>query len=169
MSKVRFLVFALLLGISSAAGASPVRQPNSNALGFMLGGPTGIGFKHWFGGSDAFDLGVGAGPGLRVHADYLWGIAQLLSNTSDMQLDFYLGAGGVLGFGGYGWCGWYDGRRGHYCHDDAYIGARIPIGLDMGLRRAPLSFGLEVAPGLAISPHGAGSLVDAFLFARVKL
>jgi len=167
--KVRVLLFAALLGVSSTAGAAPVRQPSSNALGFMLGGPTGISFKHWFGGSDAFDVGVGAGPGLRVHADYLWGIAQLLTNTSDMHLDFYVGAGGVLGFGGYGWCGWYDGRRGHYCADDAYLGARIPVGLDLGLRRAPITFGLEVAPGLAISPHRAGPLVDAFLYGRVRL
>ncbi|HWV38228.1 MAG TPA: hypothetical protein VN033_07085 [Vulgatibacter sp.] len=167
MKKARMLFLALLLGASSAAEAAPVRQPSVNALGFMLGGPTGISFKHWFGGSDAFDVGVGAGPGLRLHADYLWGIAQLLSNTSDMHLDFYVGAGGVVGLGGHGWCGWYEGRG--RCANGAYLGARVPVGLDLGLRRAPVNFGFELAPGVAISSHRAGGLVDAFLFGRVRL
>ncbi|HEY0838889.1 MAG TPA: hypothetical protein VGD74_01760 [Vulgatibacter sp.] len=167
--KFRVLLFALVLGAASAAGAAPVRQPNSNAIGFMLGGPTGLNFKHWFGGSDAFDVGLGAGPGLRLHADYLWGISQLLSNTSDMQLDFYVGAGGMFGFGGYGWCGWYDRRGGYYCRESAYLGGRVPLGLDMRLRRAPLSFGLEIAPGIVVSRWGGDGLVDAFLFARVHL
>ncbi|AKU91492.1 hypothetical protein [Vulgatibacter incomptus] len=164
-------VFTLGAAFAAPAQAAPVRQPNAWGLGFMLGSPTGITAKHWLGGSDAIDIGVGAGPGFRVHADYLWGVAQLLNNTSDLHLDFYIGAGGLLGVAR-GWCSWYDDHHRRYrsfCNDGGFLGVRVPVGLDFVLRRAPISLGIEIAPGIVVSPHDADALVDAFFFARVKL
>lgn len=169
--KFRIIAFALALGIATSAGAA-VRHPSNNGLGIMLGSPSGLTFKHYFGGSNAFDIGFGVGPGVRLHADYLWGLAEL-ARGSDATLDFYVGAGGLVGVGN-GWCSWYD--HGHdrwhhddgFCHDDeVFFGARVPVGLDLSLRKAPLSFGLELAPGLVVSPHDADALIDAFFFARV--
>lgn len=164
----RILFFVSILAFSVEAGAAPVRQPSSLGLGFLAGSPTALSLKYWLGGSDAIDLAVGAGPGLRVHGDYLWGIAQLLPNTRSGQLDLYLGAGAILGTAR-GWCGWYGRGRDRFCHGDPYIGMRVPVGLDFRLRQAPLSFGLEIAPGIAVSSHYAGGLVDAAFFARVVL
>lgn len=159
------LLLALFLLLPWRAEAAPVNHPDRWALGLMLGGPTGISAKHWLGGSDAIDIGLGTGPGLRLHADYLFGLAQLLSNTRDAKMDLYLGVGGVVGVAR-GWCGYYDRRR--YCDGDAFVGARVPIGLDITLRRVPLEFGLEFAPGIWF-PGPAHGLFDAFLFARVLL
>src|SRR5262252_3681043 len=83
---------ALLLSAPSA-NSEPVHQREGWGLGLMLGVPIGLNAKYWLGGPNAFDLAVGGGPGFRVHADYEWGIAQVLKNKSDLTLDLYLGAG----------------------------------------------------------------------------
>ncbi len=167
--KIRYLILPFVLGLALDAGAAPVRQPSSLGLGFMVGSPTGLTGKYWLGGSDAIDAGLGFGPGFRVQASYLWGLAQLLRSTGDAQLDFYVGLGGLVG-SGRGWCGWYDGgRRYAACGGDPYLGARLPVGIDLRLRQAPLSFGFEIAPAIAMGPHGAGGFLDALLFARVVL
>jgi len=167
-SSLLALLVALVLLPASDSRAAPVRQPNSLALGLMIGNPLGISGKFWLGGSDAVDIGVGAGPGLRLQGSYLWGLAQLLSNPRDAQLDFYVGAGALVGGGG-GYCGFY-GRWGyHRCGGGAYVGARIPVGIDLRLREAPLSFALELAPGVALGADRAGALLDGILYARVVL
>jgi hypothetical protein len=134
----------------------------------MLGEPIGLTLKYWTGGANAWDLGFGVGPGLRVHGDYLWGIAQLLSNTSDLTLDLYVGAGPVLGVSR-AWCGtaFHPKRQ---CHDGSwFVGARVPFGLDARLVRAPVSFGIELAPGLWLGRDFVSGLLDVFLFVRILL
>jgi len=161
------LLAALVLSATPVA-AEPVRQPDGWALGLMLGAPSGLTLKHWFGGSNAFDLGIGVGPGIRLHADYLWGISQLLSNKSDLTLDLYIGLGGVVGIPR-GWCGTAF-RPDWGCRTgDIYGGARVPFGLDARLSQAPITFGLEVAPGLWFGDGFVAGLLDAFLFVRFLL
>ena len=158
----------LLLGTASLffgaalSRAEPVSHQESWGLGLMLGSPLGINAKHWLGGANAFDLAVGGGPGLRFHGDYEWGIAQVLKNKSDLTLDLYLGVGGVVGFGS-GLCGYYPDR---FCSSNVYGGARVPFGLDFQLARAPVNFGLELAPGILFGNDGVGALFDVFLFVR---
>ncbi len=47
------------------------------------------------------------------------------------------------------------------CNGDGYIGARIPFVLELW-PRAPLNFGLQIAPGLAFNQNNVTGLVDAF-------
>lgn len=163
--SVLLLTVTLLAATSRRVQAAPVSHPAGVALGLMLGDPTGLTLKQTLGGPDAWDLGLGVGPGLRLHADYLWGIAQLLSNTSTLTLDIYIGAGPVLGIAR-GWCG-SSYNPGHDCGGrGVFLGARVPFGLEARLTRAPVTFGLEIAPGLWFAQDFADGLLDVFLFVR---
>lgn len=130
----------------------------------MLGVPLGLNAKYWLGGPNAFDLALGGGPGFRVHGDYEWGIAQVLKNKSDLTLDLYLGAGGALAIAS-GFCEFYGDR---FCQNRVFVGARVPFGVDARLRKAPVDFGLELAPGIWVGSYVA-ALFDAFLFVRYDL
>ena len=157
-----------VLGNSLPARAEPVSQPTSWGLGLMLGDPTGLTAKYWLGGANALDLGLGVGPGVRLHADFLWGLAQVLPNTSTLTLDLYLGVGPVIGIAR-GWCGRVFSPRDECGDGPLFVGARVPFGLDMRLRRAPVAFGLEIAPGIWLGRSFVSGLLDVFLFVRFVL
>lgn len=162
------LLGAGLLATPAVVRAEPVSQPAGWGLGLMLGAPTGLTVKRWNGGANAWDVGLGVGPGLRLHADYLWGLAQLLSDKSDLTLDLYLGVGPVLG-AARGWCGTAYRPRDKCGDGGLFGGARVPFGLDVRLARAPFTFGLEVAPGVWLSPDFVDGLLDVLLFGRFLL
>jgi hypothetical protein len=155
----------LVLSITLCAGSAFAQtKPVSNnwGLGFMLGWPSGITLKNYVTDRSAWDFGVGVGPGVRLHVDYLGTLVQF-ANTAD----FYLGVGGVLVIGN-GWCGrTYD--PGHACSNDdtVYGGLRVPIGLDIRPADGPISLGVEVAPGLWFGQDVLATLLDAYFFLRV--
>jgi hypothetical protein len=163
-ARLRHVLFLAALLLALPASAAP-SYPKQWELGFMLGSPTGLSVKRWMGGATAFDLGVGVGPGVRFHGDYLLALAEP-ARGPDVSLDLYLGGGAVVGVGR-GYCSYY--RRGTYCDGDFYVGGRVPLGLDLRLRRAPVAIGLELAPGLVFGPFGAGGIFDAFLYVRFVL
>ena len=144
-------------------------EPSRWALGLSLGEPTGLSIKRYLGGRNAFDINLDAvyGPGFRLGFDYLWGLGQLLNDRSTMNLNVYLGVGPFIG-SLRGPCGgfynWQD-----TCSGDVYLGGRMPIGIEAVFRNAPITLGLEVAPGVAFAPGRAGILVDASLLLRVLL
>jgi len=152
-------LFCLLGG--GICAAEPVQQREGWGLGLMLGYPIGLTAKYWLGGANAIDLGVGGGPGFRIHADFDWGLAQVLEKKTDLTLDLYLGVGGVVAFPS-GFCGPYGDR---FCGEQVFGGVRVPFGLDFRLRRAPVNFGLELAPGIWFGSYVTG-LFDGFLFVR---
>ena len=169
-------VVALLACLAFAARAesglgqgSSMYEPPRWALGLSLGEPTGLSIKRYLGGRNAFDLNLDAvyGPGLRFGADYLWGLAQLLSDRSSLNLDVYLGLGAFVG-ALRGPCGGFYNWRGD-CSGDGYVGGRIPLGIEALFRTAPLSVGLEVAPGIAFASGHSGFLLDASLMLRLLL
>ena len=67
--RLTSLALVATLLTAAAAHAGPVKQPEGLALGIMVGGPTGLTGKYYLGGSDAVDIGLGVGPGLRLHGD----------------------------------------------------------------------------------------------------
>jgi hypothetical protein len=100
-------------------------------------------------------------------ADYLWH-PNVITSASAFDLAWHFGVGGVLGI-------WYDEHH-YHCHDvnpephvtdwecdeDTYVraGARIPVGLDMLFKGAPVELSIEVAPALEFFPE----LVDFFIY-----
>lgn len=160
LARPRLLLWLTVLS-GGLAAAEPVNQPQGWGLGLMLGSPLGLNAKYWFGGPNAVDIGVGGGPGFRIHADYDWGLAQVLKNKTDLTLDLYLGVGGAVAFAS-GFCEYYGDR---FCQDRVFGGVRVPFGIDARLRRAPVNFGLELAPGMWVGSYLSG-LFDAFLFVR---
>lgn len=172
-------LWAGALSIATPARADAVNQPEGWGIGVMLGSPTGLTVKRWMGGSNAWDVGLGFGgfgfnPGFRLHADYLWGLAQILPDTSDVTLDLYLGVGPVVGFGmhgyGYGYGGYcndrYDRRYNNCGTGYLYGGGRVPLGIDLRLQKAPIEFAVEIAPGAVIHEYGISGLLDGMLIAR---
>jgi hypothetical protein len=136
-------------------------------LGLILGEPTGFSVKRYL-GRDALHVYLGGayGPGVRFGVDYLFGLAQL-HNGRSASVDVFVGAGGFVG-ALRGPCDGLNNWQGT-CNGDGYLGARMPIGLELRFRAAPISLGLEVAPGLAFATGRSGMLVDADLALRILL
>ena len=110
------------------------------ALGLILGEPTGLSGKLFLGsGKHALDFGLGFGSGyyddngFRFHMDYLWHPAVLAKNPT-FVMPFYVGVGGVFG----------TFHHNNY-QDHNLFGPRVPIGLDMYFRGAPVDIFFELA------------------------
>lgn len=147
--------------------SNPVYEAPRWGIGLVLGTPTGLSLKRYL-GRNAFDVYLGGvyGPGMRFGADYLWGLAQLVRAQS-VNLDFYVGLGGFVG-ALRGPCGSFYNWQGT-CNGDGYVGARVPIGLEFVFKSAPISLGLELAPGIAFAPDRQGFLFDGNLALRFLL
>jgi hypothetical protein len=107
----------------------------------------------------------GARHGRALLGDYLRDVARVVTDP-DLDLDFYAGLGGFVGALSSP-CG--PGFLSNRCNDDVYAGGRIPLGMELLFKRAPLTAGLEIAPGLGFAPGRAGFLLDFFLVGRVLL
>ena len=162
------LPLALILFLATLpAQAEPVSHPKGWGLGLMLGWPTGITAKQWLGGANAWDIGFGVGPGIRLHADYLWGLAQVLPKNAEATLDLYLGVGPALSIAR-GWCS-YPYSPGYGCGGGSVLGGvRVPLGFDVRFKKAPVALGLELAPGLLVGAD-VHTLFDIFFFVRFLL
>lgn len=144
------------------SGLEPAAMPDRWAIGFMLGNPFGLSLKRYM-GVNAFDLYVAGGaPGFRFGGDYIWNLGRLERHPK-FDLDLYAGVGPFVGVES-GYCGV------HYlsCNTgDAYVGGRVPVGVELLLKEAPLAFGLEVAPGFGFGAHEWGFLLDLLLNVRI--
>jgi hypothetical protein len=136
-------------------------------VGLMLGEPTGLTLKHYL-GRDAVHVYLGGayGPGVRFGVDYLFGVAQVLGG-GNAWIDLFVGGGAFVGTLR-GPCDGINNWQGT-CNGDGYLGARMPLGFEVRFRSAPISLGLEVAPGLAVASGRSGLLVDADLALRLLL
>ena len=130
--KTLILVMILLMGV----GASRSAHAGDFGLGLVLGEPSGISAQFGLSdsdklnaalGLDTFDDGV-----LYVHVDYIRHLAVLLDGA-DVSLPVYVGLGGFLV------------ERGRID-----LGARVPFGLQLDFKQAPLHLFLEVAFKLRI-------------------
>jgi hypothetical protein len=144
------------------SGLEPVDHPSRWAAGLMLGDPFGVTLKHY--GKNTFDLYFAFvyAPGARFGGDWIFDLGRAI-RAPKFDLDVYAGVGPFLGVMR-GPCGpgYFYGN----CNGDSYVGGRVPFGAEILLKEAPVTFGLEVAPGLGFGPHNWGFLLDGLITLR---
>jgi hypothetical protein len=154
---MRALLLAAALLVATPAMAGPW------GFGVMLGDPFGLSLKRYQGGN-AWDLymAFAYGPGFRFGGDWLWTVGRAEAHRK-FDLDAYVGVGPFIG-DLQGPCG--PGFLTDRCNGDFYFGGRVPLGAEIRLKEAPISFGVELAPGVGFAPNRAGLLFDFFLVVR---
>ena len=159
-------LIAILLAAPPQGGLEPVTHAPQWAVGFTLGDPTGLSVKRYLGGRNAWDTyaAFAYGPGFRLGGDYLWNLGRI-EHGAKVDFDAYIGGGAFVGIlrGPCG-VGFLDCGGGA-----AYVGGRVPVGVELTLHEAPMTLGVEVAPGIGIGSFGAGILVDFLLAIRFLL
>jgi hypothetical protein len=149
---MRKLVLATILLASSAILLVPAHARADQrpfGLGLMLGAPTGLSGKLYFGGKPfALDFGLGwiaddwyNNDGLHIHADVLWHPV-MLARTEGFNLPFYFGVGGRLLNHSYGQ---YVAGGVVYDDHDTRIGVRVPVGILFDFTKIPLDVFIELA------------------------
>jgi hypothetical protein len=132
LGAMRYLLCTVLVVLTFAPAARAYGpQGRSVGIGVMLPEPTGFTLEAYLSRNTALDFAIGwntfderHGYG---HVDYLV-LPFDLSRGGSLSVPFYLGIGAFLFDAG-----------------DAFFGARVPFGLALNLRRAPLQFFGEVA------------------------
>ncbi len=134
MAKKPFL--GALMAFFFLNGAA-LAQANRFGIGLCLFEPSGLAAKFWLSRQTAFDAAIGWSAEknhyLHIHADFVFYNLRL-AGDSNLDLVFYLGAGGKIIFRDY---------------DNAWF--RFPVGLDFMLKKAPLNFFFEVIPSFNFS------------------
>src|SRR6056297_2032250 len=131
------IIFIILTMLPPSASAQANADGTRNfGLGLMLGEPTGVSVKSWFGTKAAFDMGAawslsGRDEALHLHTDYLY--HRWFENKKNLA--FYYGLGGRVIFS-----------------DNAVAGVRVPFGLTYVFKGIPFDLFVEAAPLLDVSP-----------------
>lgn len=116
--------------IFSGALVAQDTDGGKTGIGVMIGEPTGLTLKSWMNSKNAFDVGLAwslsGKDAIHLHADYLW---HSWLDVEKGSLALYYGLGGRAVF-----------------TDDAFIGLRIPVGLNYLAPDAPVGFFFEVVP-----------------------
>jgi hypothetical protein len=124
-------IFILVLFLVCAGGGLAA-EPRQFGLGLVLIDPSGLTGKAWLGSGRAVSGAVGWSEEhdhyLNIQADYLF-YDRRIAGDGDLDLDAYAGVGGKIIFRDY---------------DAAWF--RVPLGLDIRLKKAPLDVFFEVAP-----------------------
>lgn len=170
-ARPKALGVALAVGIGMLLLSAPAfangPQGKDLGLGIVLGDPTGLTLKGWLGSDNAisghlaYDFDAEA-LGLYVDYHFVFDAFNIRSSTIDLPL--YVGIGGKL----FAWDDNCDEERNRgRCNDDSdfALGVRIPVGLALLLKKAPLEFFAELAVGLRVFPSTDGD-IDAALGAR---
>ncbi len=163
LPRVMKLVSAAVLAASLVLTAAPDARAQSRdgfGLGVMLGEINGLSAKYWLNKKNALQFGLSfdlRDDGFNFLVDYLWHWDVIRLRTSAFELPLYVGIGGKLTEWGH--------RRWRDRDGSVALGIRVPLGISMNLREAPLDFFLEVVPGVRLIPSTDGD-IDAALGAR---
>jgi hypothetical protein len=145
-SALGAVVFALCVGLW--AGPANAENRRSFGLGLILGEPTGLSVKGFVHNDHAIQAHMSwdfTDEGFALLVDYVFHL-QLLSKAA-VWLDFTVGAGGKLVVRD------DDDDRRKDDDGDIALGARIPLGLSLRLKKVPLEIFIEVAPGIRLVPE----------------
>lgn len=130
-------VSCFLLGfmLLSSPHVSAQSESSSFGIGVMIGEPTGVSVKNWFGSRTAVDVGaawsLSQNEAIHLHSNFL--IHNAFTDTP--RLSFYYGLGGRVIFA-----------------DTPKAGIRVPVGLSFLFENAPFDLFVEAAPILDITP-----------------
>ena len=133
---MKLLICLVFLLLSSTAMA----QSRGFGLGIVTGEPTGLSGKIWSSSKTAIDFAaawsVEKNQSFNFHADYLIHDFDVFK-VSKGKMALYYGIGGRL----------VDTDQG-----EAFIGVRVPIGINYLFATSPLDLFMEIAPVLDLAP-----------------
>jgi hypothetical protein len=152
MTRARRLTAALLVALFIALVGAPARADGGPfGLGLILGSPTGISGKLYFGKRNALDFAIGAAlvneRGLHVHSDYLWHPIMLTEDEA-FFLPLYIGIGGRLLL------------HERHSDEDLHLGVRVPVGIVFDFKRVPIDVFGEIALIVDIIRASGEDIVD---------
>jgi hypothetical protein len=140
------------------AGASSTPQGKSFGVGIQLGYPSAVTVKYMLrpdqgivaglGGLTGFNYAVGA---LELHVDYVWH-PNVITSGDQYAVTWYIGAGGTVVVFGYPTNQIPIGIEYNYYPTSVWLGARMPIGLNVALAQLPFEVYLEADPQLLVFP-----------------
>jgi hypothetical protein len=120
-------------------------------LGIILGEPSGLTGKLWLTSDHALDFHLAyrvQGEDLGIYVDYLVHFYGVFDIHTGFRLPLYAGIGGVLTTHFTD----HDHGRHHHHGDNLGLGVRIPLGVAMEFKDAPIEIFLEFVPGMLILP-----------------
>src|SRR5690554_3865213 len=144
MNFIKLSFFTLFLMLGTISISTSVSAQNTGGgktgLGIMLGEPSGISLKSWNNSNTAWDLGLAwslsGKDAIHIHGDHLW---HKWLDVDKGSLAFFYGIGARAVFA-----------------NDAYIGVRIPFGLNYLIQDSPVGIFFELAPILDFLPDTDG-------------
>ena len=156
-SALAVLVLVLVLAPGQAEArrryGGGMGEPGASTfgIGLILGTPTGLSLELRLSPRSALDFAIGFGSfdddddyydddDGYLHFDYLVYLADLARGGS-VAVPFYLGIGAAF---------WDNDRRNDFDNDDLNMGIRVPFGLALAFRSAPVQFFFELALRLQI-------------------
>ncbi len=152
---ITIFTVALFMMMPNHADAQARGNGGNLGLGVMLGEPTGISVKSWNNDRSAFDLGAawsfaGSNDAIHLHGDYL--LHSWFNDVKQGDLAFYYGIG----------------ARVILSDPDAYLGVRVPFGLNYIIQDSRVDIFAEVVPILNLTPNtdfdGNGALGIRYYF-----
>lgn len=143
----------------SSAGSASTPQGRPLGVGLQLGYPTALSVKYMLrpdqgiaggiGGFSGFAYDVGA---FSLHADYVYH-PHVLTSSEVFALTWYVGAGGnVVVFGNPRQKTFLPGLTYYYFPTTVWVGARVPIGVNLAFAQQPFELFLEATPSLLLFP-----------------
>lgn len=117
--------------------------PGSIAIGVGLGEPTSIEFGYWFAERQWLSVGLGGRyvhGSIVGHGSFHLGVADLDVRSDRLTVPFHVGLGVIGGLATPARIRWPDNAV------LAFVGVRVPIGIDIWFQEIPLSLFFEIAP-----------------------
>jgi hypothetical protein len=143
--KVALII--LLSAFTAASYGEPANRQGDLGVGVMVGNTTSITGKYWTRPNSALDVSGGAAEDKEgwIQASYVWHVAGILGNATQMQTELtpYAGLGGGVGFNRV-----LDDVK---YQNDYFL--RVPVGLAWLPIRVPVDVFAEVAPTYTVDPE----------------